>query len=159
MLQVQRATLGVRQRYESGGEIDVTGRFDVAKNSGKFTFKSLDLNEAALRPFLIPQLGEKRLVKASIDASGSIVYDPEGESSLKGDFKLANVIVDDPAKVFPKEPLSAQLQVDAGFRQARLDLRQMLLTLTPTTRAKNVLDLKGRLDFGKTNPAPSELSL
>ncbi|MEO8426639.1 MAG: AsmA family protein [Verrucomicrobiota bacterium] len=158
-LQVQRATLGVRQGYESGGEIDVTGKLDVAKKSGKFTFKSLDLNAAALRPFLAPQLGEKKLVKASVDASGSVAYDPEGESSLKGDFKLANVVVDDPAKVFPKEPLSAQLQIDAGFRQMRLELRQMLLTLTPTTRAKNVLDLKGSLDFAKTNPAPSELSL
>ena len=68
-------------------------------------------------------------------------------------------IVDDPAKFFPKEPLSAQLQVDAGFRQARLDLRQMLLTLTPTTRAKNVLDLKGWVDFAKTNTARSELTL
>ena len=34
------------------------------------TFKTLDLNQAALRPFLAPQLGGKRLVKASIDASG-----------------------------------------------------------------------------------------
>jgi hypothetical protein len=35
----------------------------------------------------------------------------------------------------------------------------MLLTLTPTTRAKNALDLKGSLDFAKTNTARSELTL
>jgi hypothetical protein len=40
-----------------------------------------------------------------------------------------------------------------------LNLRQVLLTLSPTDRAKNQLQLSGKIDLAKTNAAPGQLTL
>ncbi|MBI3415148.1 MAG: AsmA family protein [Verrucomicrobia bacterium] len=158
-LQLQKFIATIHQGVDGGGSLDLAGKLDTLKNSGQFTFKAVDLNQVALRPFLLSALGEKKLVSASFNGEGTLNYDAKAESTVKGDFKLANLRVDQPARRLTGEPLSAQLQLDAGLKQSALELRRLATTLTPTPRAKNILEMKGRFDFAPTNPAPSQLTV
>lgn len=59
----------------------------------------------------------------------------------------------------PTTPLSVEIRVDGGMQKDVLDLRELLVQLTPTARAKNALQMTAKLDLAKTNAGPSTLSL
>jgi hypothetical protein len=59
----------------------------------------------------------------------------------------------------PKAPQSLALRVDGTMQKELLNLREVLLTLAPTDRAKNQLQLSGKIDLAKTNAAPGQLTL
>jgi hypothetical protein len=71
--------------------------------------------------------------------------------------KIDNWIVQDKAGTLPKTPLSVALKVDGGMKQQALDLRQLLVQLTPTDRAKNAVEMQAKLDMSKA--APSTVSI
>src|SRR5204862_2887700 len=72
---------------------------------------------------------------------------------------VTNLVLEDPEHKLPKTPQSVGLRVDGAMQKELLNLRQVLLTLAPTDRAKNQLQLAGKIDLAKTNAAPSQLSL
>jgi len=157
--QIRRAAVTLKEGFDSGGSFDVTGKYDLGKNSGAFTFNVVDLNQNTFRLFLGPALAPNKLVSVSLNAKGTANYDAEGESSVQAELKLANLVVEDPQSKLPKTPLEAGVKLDGSMRQQLINLKQLLLTLTPTDRAKNELLLSGKLDFAKTNAAPAELTL
>jgi len=157
--QLRRVALAVRQGPESGGSFDLAGKYDLAKQSGQFSFTAVDFNQNALRPFLAPALAPNKLVSLSLNGKGSANYDPQGESSVKAGLTLTNLVVEDPQNKFPKSSLAAGLQLDGGMKQSLVNLRQLLLTFSPTDRAKNQLQLSGKVDLAKTNAAPGQLTL
>lgn len=156
---IRRISLNFAQNYNKGGSVDLTGKYDMAKKAGQFTFKTLDLNENTFRPVLAPSLDENQLVSITLNSTGEAKLDPAGENSIKAEFKVANWVVQDKAGTLPKTPLAASISVDGSMRQQLLDLRQLLVQLTPTDRAKNDLLLSGKLDLNKTNATPSTLTL
>ncbi|MCI0534993.1 MAG: AsmA family protein, partial [Verrucomicrobiales bacterium] len=158
-LQLHRATLSVRRGFENGGSLNLTGKIDLTNRAAQLTFKAVDLNQNALQPFLAPSFGDKRLISLSLNGNGSASYDPSGDSALTGEFNLANWVVQDPQQSLPQTPLSARLQVEGALRQQILDLRQCVLTLSPTARAKNQIQLQARLDLNQTNATPSQINL
>ena len=157
--QVRRLALAVRQGAEPGGSFDVAGRFDLLKQSGEITFTAADFNQNAFRPFLTAALAPNKLVSISLNGKGSAGFAAQGDASIKADLKIANLVVQDPENKLPKSPLVAGLQLDGSMRKQLLDLRQFLITLSPTDRAKNQLQLSGRIDLAKTNAAPGQLSI
>ncbi|PYL00148.1 MAG: hypothetical protein DME19_06130, partial [Verrucomicrobia bacterium] len=157
--QIRRAALAVRQGFDSGGSFDVAGRYDLAKQSGEFSFNAVDFNQNALRPFLAPGLLPNKLVSLSLNGKGTAGYDARGESSVKAELMLTNLVVEDAQNKLPKSPLAAGLQLDGGMKESLVILRQLLLTLSPTDRAKNQLQLSGKIDLAKTNAAPGQLTL
>ena len=159
LIQVQRLNLTFRQGSDAGGNVELSGRYHLTNRSGQITFKLLDLNQNALRPVLAASLGQMKLVSASVNANGSASYDPNGESAVKADINLVNCVIDDPQQKIPRTPLSAQFKLDGSLRQQILDLRQFVVTLSPTQRAQNQFQAKGRLDINKTNATPSQISL
>jgi len=60
-------------------------------------------------------------------------------------------VVSDPKNQIPATPLEAKLAVDASVQKQVADVRQFQITLTPTQRAKNELQLKGRVDMTDAN--------
>jgi hypothetical protein len=149
MAQLRRVALAVRQGFESGGSFDVSGKYDLAKQSGEFTFSAVDFNQNALRPFVGPALAPNKLVSLSLNAKGSARYYPQADSSVKVELKLANFLVDDPQHQLPKSPLSANVQLDAAMQKDLVTLRQILLALTTADQAKNELLASGKFDLGK----------
>jgi len=149
--QLRRAALAVRQGAESGGSFDVTGKYDLAKQTGEVSFNIADLNQNAFRPLLAPALAPNKLVSVSLNGKGSAAYDARRESSVKAELKLSNFVVQDPQNKLPKSPLSADLQLDAFMQKDLVNLRQLLLTLATADRAKNELQATGKFDLGKKN--------
>ena len=159
LVEIHRAGGRFGQGVNSGGNVDLKGRYDLEKSAGQFTFQTTDLNQHTFAPILAPSLGENRLVSISFNASGEAKLDAQTESAVKADIKVANWVVQDKEGKLPTAPLSVEVKVDGGMQKEVLDLRQLLVQLTPTQRAKNALQLQAKLDLSKTNPAPSTLSL
>lgn len=159
VMNIRRGTARFAEGFESGGSVDLNGKYNLENKSGQFAFKTVGLNERTFRPVLAPSLGENQLVSIKVDASGNASLDPAGESSIKTEVKVTDWLVQDKEGKLPKTPLAASVTVDGGMKGEFLDLRNFLLKLTPTERAKNELQLIAKLDFGKTNPVPSTVSL
>ena len=151
--------VALRQGNESAGNLDIAGRLNLTNHVGQLAFKAVDLNQNALRPLLASSLGDNKLISINVNANGTASYDPKTDSTIKADFSVANWVVEDPQKKLPRAPLSAQLKIDSSLRQQILDLRQFVVTLSPTQRAQNQFQAKGRLDLNKTNATPSQISL
>ncbi len=117
------------------------------------------MNQNGLRPFLEPMLADKQLVSVAINANTSVQHDPQGASAVKADFQMTNLVVKDPKNQFPATPLEAKMQVDASLRKQVADVRQFQLTLTPTARATNQVQLSGQVDISQTNAIQGNLKL
>jgi hypothetical protein len=158
-LEIHRAAATFKQNYNSGGSLDITGKYDLEKKSGHFAFKTVDLNENIFRPILARSLGENQLVSIALNSAGDATYDPAGESAIKADIKVSNWVVKDKESKLPKSPLAVTVNVDGSMKKELIDLRQLLVQLSPTPRAGNTLTLKGNVDLSKTNAQPSTLTL
>lgn len=140
----------IAQGTASGGNFDVTGNFD-SKLGGQFTLKLADLNQNALKPFLAGALGDKQLQTVSINANASGRFQPSGDASVKADFTVDKLLVRDPKGALPETPLALQLVLDGGKTGQVVDVRQLMLALSPTPRGKNQLLVTGRADLANTN--------
>ena len=159
LLHVAKASGSVRQAANAGGTLDFTADYDLARNVGQFGLKISGLNESALRPFLDPALGGQKLVSVSIDADASAAIGAGGDSSVKGRFNLANLVVNDPEKQTNSPALSVGFQVDAARSNQIVDLRQLQISLAPTARANNEITLSGRVDLTHSNVCQGTLNL
>ena len=72
---------------------------------------------------------------------------------------MTNLVVKDPAGQFPGKPLEAKLHADASINKQVADVRQFVITLTPTARATNQVQLSGRVDMTQTNATQGNLKL
>ncbi len=158
-LTLNRTALTVNQGFNRGGTVEIKGKYSLENKGGQFNFSTVDLNQNLFGPVLAPSLGDNQLVSISLNASGEAKLDPQAESSIKADLSITNWVVQDKAGKLPKTPLAMSMKVDGGMKKEAVDLRQFLLQLSPTPRAKNALLLQAKLDLAKTNPAPSTLTL
>ncbi len=155
-LQIRKMTGALQQAGQAGGGFDVSGNYNSDKKIGVLDLKITDMNQNALRPFLAKSLGEKQLVTISVNGNTSVRLQ-ENESIFKGNIDVKNLVVRDPKKAKADEPLSAQLQLDGAKRKEIFDLKQFQVTLSPTPRAKNLLNITGQLDMSKTNAIKGKL--
>jgi len=158
-IQVRKVAGKLTQGPNAGGSFETTATIEVTNNAAQFTAKLIDFNQSGLGPVLQPLLAEKKLVSVAINATASGHYDPKGDSAIKADLQLANLVVNDPSNQFPATPLEAKMQVDASIHNQIADVRQFQLGLTPTQRGKNELQLKGQVDMSKTNAMEGNLKL
>ncbi|MBI5773514.1 MAG: AsmA family protein [Verrucomicrobia bacterium] len=147
------------QAANAGGAFDISGGVNLATTNAQFAVKLTDVNQNFLAPFAAPSLNGGQLASISINASLAAAYDPAGASSVKGGLQLTNLLVSDPKKQLPETPLSARVALDGSMRKQMLDLRQLLLALSQTPRAKNELTLSGKVDLTDTNAAKLNLKL
>ena len=148
--QLRRITGRLSQDGKPGGEFDLTGTLGQNKTADiKLTKASF--NQDGLRPFLQSALGDKQLVSLAVNASVSIQLDPQKPSVIKADCQVANLVVRDPKSQTADTPLEAKLAVDAAVKNQVADINKFLITLSPTERAKNELQITGRVDMSNTN--------
>jgi hypothetical protein len=159
VIDFQRAAISAQTGFSTGGSLDFDGKYDVAKKSGRFTFKTVNVNESALGPFLAAAIQPNRLKSVSLDLNGTATYEAAGESAIQSDLRVSKLIVDDPAGRLPKSPLGATLSVDGRLKGSVIELRKFLVGLGPTARATNEVLVTGRFDFATNNPAPSTLAV
>ncbi len=142
-----------------GGSLEMSGYYHADRNAGQITLKLADLNQNALRSFVAGALGDKTLTTVNINATTTARYDVEGESSVKADLKVSNLLVKDPAGKLPKSALGISLNIDGSMMKHVLDLRKAELTLAPTDRAKNQLQLSGKIDMANSNAISGRIKL
>lgn len=155
---VRKLTGTIAQGAASGGNFDVIGSFDT-KKGGQFTLKLADLNQNALKPFLGTALGDKQLQTVSINANASGRFEPSGDAAVKGDFTVDKLLVRDPKGALPETPLFLQVTLDGGRTKDIVDVRQLMLALSPTPRGKNQLVVTGRADLSNTNAYQANLKV
>lgn len=155
---VRKLTGTIAQGTASGGNFDVTGNFDT-KKGGQFTLKLADLNQNALKPFLAGALGDKQLQTVSINANASGKFDLAGDSTVKADVIVDKLIVRDPKGTLPETPLFLQVVLEGGMAKQIVDVKQLMLALSPTPRGKNQLVVTGRADLSNTNAYQANLKV
>ena len=157
--EIRRFAARILAADKPAGSFDVTGQYDLTNQSGQVVLKLIDLNQNALRPFLAPALGDKKLESVSIYADLNAKYSAKGDSAAKGTLLVTNLLVLDPAGTVPNTPLAAALALDASILKQILDLRQVQLSLAPTDRARNQLQLAGKVDMTRSNLYSGRLKL
>jgi hypothetical protein len=158
-VQIRKLSGDLSQGSNAGGRFDLSATYDLTNKSAQFSAKLTEFNQAGLGPFLQPALGDKKLVSIRVNGSASGHYRSDGDSGLKADLQLANLVVSDPKNLFPATPLEAKMLVDASLHKQVADVRQCQLGLTPTPRGKNEVNLTGRLDMSDTNATTGNLKL
>ena len=157
--QLRKAAGKLTQGANVGGSFDVSATYDFVKTNANLTAKLTDFNQNGLAPFLQPALGDKKLVSVAINGNANAQYDPQGASAVKADFQMTNLVVKDPKGQFPATPLEAKMQMDASLNKLVANVRQFQITLTPTARATNQVQLSGQVDFSQTNAIQGNLKL
>ena len=158
-IQLRKAAGKLTQGGKAGGSFDLAATYDRSKKSADLTAKLVDFNQNGVGPFLEPMLADKKLVSVAINANASAQYDPQGASAVKADLQVKNLVVNDPKGQFPATPLEARMQVDASLQKQVANVRQFQVTLTPTSRATNQVQLSGQVDMSQTNAIQGNLKL
>jgi len=158
-IQIKRLNGALTQNGKAGGNFDVSGSFDLARQTVQMNASLSCFNQDGLRPFLEPLLADKKLVSVAINGSASVRYAPNQSSAIKADLLVTNLVVNDPTGKFPATPLAAKLQIDTTLQKQTADIRQFQIGLTPTARAQNQVQLQGNVDFSRTNAIQGNLKL
>lgn len=159
LLTINKAGVALTEGFNKGGTIDLSGKFDTAKGAGQLSYKILGLNQFGVRPFVESAMAGKKLLSMTIDSDGALSLDPAGSSSIKSQLQVSNWVVDDPSGSIPKTPLAVGLKLDGGMEKQLITLREVLVQLAPTERAKNALSIVGKVDLATTNAAPGQLAI
>lgn len=134
---------------ELAGVASAEGRI-ISKDGGKRL--SIEIQER-VRGFAARLAGGPTTVD-EIDFRGTINHTAQGDtiqSTLKmSGIKLAGVV---------GEPLQMAMEIDAGVSNQVAELRQCLLKLTPTARAKNELSLTGTMNLANADAIKGGLKL
>ena len=158
-LDIRQCSLTLRAGNEAGGSVQVGGAYDLGSKVGQLSFAVSNLNQSVLAPIAAPFLKPNTLSSVNLNLKGAARYDPAGETSGQLTLDVGRLLVADPANKLPATPLDAQFQLEVAQRQSRFDIRQCSLALPPTARARNQVQLSGKLDLAATNAAPTQLAL
>jgi hypothetical protein len=157
-IQIHQVAGKLTENGKPGGTFDLSGTYGTNK-AAQLTAKLSDFNQDGVRAFLEPMLADKKLVSIAINGTANVQLNPQGDSAVKADFKVANLVVSDPKNQIPATPLEAKMAVDASVQKQVADIRQFQINLTPTQKGKNELQLKGRVDMSDTNAIQGNLKL
>jgi hypothetical protein len=149
-LQIRKLTGQISENGKQGGGFDVSGTYHTNQNA-QLTAKLINFNENGLRPFLEPALGDKKLATVVLNGIATVQSNPNGDSQIKAELSVTNLVVNDPQNQIPATPLEMKLAMDTSLKKQVVDIRQLAVTLTPTERAKNELNLTGHIDGTDTN--------
>lgn len=158
-IEIRKASGLVTEAQNAGGHFEVSGSLDPAQMSGHVDVKLADFNQEGLRPFLESALGDKKLVSVALNTTAAVNLGAKGDTSIKTDLQITNLVVNDPAGALPSTALEARVQVDATVTKQVAHIRQCQLALTPATDARNELNLTGSVDSSKSNAITGNLKL
>lgn len=157
-IEIRKATGTLAENRKPGGGFDLSGTYSLTNKPSQLTVTLSDFNENGLRPFIEPILDGKKLVSVAIDGTASAQLNLNGDSAVKADVRVANLVVNDPTQQIPATPLEARVLLDVAVAKQVADIHQLQMSLTPTDRAKNQFQLQGRVDTSKTNLVQGNLT-
>jgi len=158
-IDIRKANGALAQGRNPGGNFDLTGTYSLTNKASQLSITLSGANEKGLRPFLEPLLAQRKLVSIAVAGTASASREPNGDSAVKADLQITNLVVNEPAHAIASEPLEAKVKLDAGFARRAAELHQLEIGLTPTQRAKNQFQLQGRVDWSRRNAIQGNLTL
>jgi hypothetical protein len=158
-IQINKITGKLTQDGNAGGTFEIAGKYNTARESAQLTASLSGFNQNGLRPFLDPLLADKKLVSIAVNGNASVQYDPKDSSAIKASLQVTNLVVNDPQRQLPATPLEARLEIDTAVKKQSADIRQLQITLTPTKRGQNQVQLQGQVDYSQTNAVRGNLKL
>ncbi len=156
---LRRLTVNARQGAADGGSLDLSGKYHLTRHEGEFRLVLANVNQNALAPVVNPLLAPLTLTSVAVDADGTLRYVEQGRSTVSLRAGILKLRVADPQKRVPGEPMDFRLDLDAGARGSQFELTRALISLPPTARATNQVELSGRFDLSTNQPAASTLKL
>lgn len=160
-VEIQKLTGVLRVGDKPGGRIDAGGKIELtgAGPDGRIVLKVSDVNQELLRPLVTTALGDKKLVSVAINAAVTVDLEKGDNLKLVADTAVTNLVVSDPKNPALATPLQVRLQADVGMARQVMQLNQARLTLTPTDRAKNELNLTGTVNAAQPGAITGNLKL
>ncbi len=158
-IQIQKLNGTVTQSGGAEGNFAVSGALEPASQTAQLNVSLSGLNQDGLRPFLEPLLAGKQLASVAVNGNAFLQYAPNSSSAVKADFQVTNLVVHDPQGQFPATPLAARLQMDTTLQKQSADIHQFQISLTPTSRATNQIQLQGEVDFSRPGAIHGNLTL
>lgn len=161
-IQIQKLSGKLTQGANAGGSFDCTGTVNTAANNktAQLNLALMNFNQNGVGPFLQAMLGDKKLVSVAMNAKAAVQYDPAAASTVKAELQVTNLVVNDPSGQVPPTPLQVKLVADCSRSTKNvLDIRQVQLALTPTSRATNLVQLSGQVDMSDTNAIKGNIKL
>lgn len=161
LVEVTKFTTLVSAGGKDGGRLDAGGKLDLrgAAPSADLILRLVNFNEAALRPYLESAMGDKKLVSVSLHSTATVGLDATGGFATKTSLQITNLVVNDPAQPALAAPLAAEVQVDVGMAGEILEVREAQVTLTPTERVKNAVNLTGSVNLTNAEAISGNLKL
>ncbi len=147
------------QGRNPGGNFDLTGTYSLTNKPSRLAITLSGVNENGLRPFLDPFLADRKLVSIAVAGTASASREPNGDSTIKADLQITNLVVSEPTQATVSDPLDAKVKLDVSVARQIAEIRQLEIGLTPTQRAKNQFQLQGKVDMAKTNAIQGNLTL
>ncbi len=159
LIQINKFSGALTGGGNAGGTFEVAGKYNPARNSAQLAVTLAGINQNGLRPFLEPLLADKKLVSIAVNGDASVEYDPKESSVIKATLQVANLVVNDPQGRVPPTPLEAKMVVDTTVKNQAADIRQLQITLTPTKRGQNQIQLQGQVDYSRPDAVQGKLKL
>ena len=156
---LSRFTVTPQSGLEQGGFLDVSGKYDIAGKSVALDFKTVNLNENALRPFVAPFIAPNQLVSVSIDTGGNATWSAGGKSTVHSDIRISRFFAKSAKGPVTEKPLEMGFAIDGSQLGSKIDLQKLQLRLGATTNARNEILISGSIDMGTNQPAPSSLAI
>ncbi|MHB1307391.1 MAG: DUF748 domain-containing protein [Limisphaerales bacterium] len=159
VLELRHVSLTGQRGVVAGGVVDLSGRVNLTTLAGDLKLSLAGVNQHALGIFVDPMIAPLKLSSVALDGLATVQYLPVGTSKISLQTSLVKLLLDDPARRLPGEPLSFHLELDATSDGQRHELSRALLALPATSRATNVLTATASLDTSSTNQAAGTLRL
>ena len=156
---LSRCTITPQTGLDPGGFFDVSGKYNIVAKTAAFDFKTVNLNENALRPFVAPFVAPNQLVSVSIDTAGNATWASTGKSTIHSDIKISRFFARSATGPVTEKPLEMGFAIDGAKNGSKIDLQKLQLRLGATTNARNEILISGSIDMGTNQPAPSSLAI
>jgi len=158
-LQIRKATGTFTENSKAGGKLNLTGNYVLATGAADLALRLDGVNQNGLRPFLEPWFEGKKLTTVALQATAAIAVKADGATTIKADAALTNLTATVIRTGKPTQPVNVRFQLDTTVNKESAQLRQCLLTVTPTEKVKNQITITGDVSFPKTNKISGALKL
>ncbi len=156
---IRKLSVSGQSGVDSGGSIECFGQYDLATENGRLDLKLIGVNQSMLQPFVAPSLAPNRLVSLNLDLDAKASVTKGGKASASGRGSLSKVIVSHPDGRIPEVPFGLALDFDGSTDGTLTELRRANVSLGPTDRATNRIEMTALIDLGTNSPQPSRVTV
>lgn len=142
-LEIRKLITSLRQATAEGGTIQVTGKMNPKTSVGSFEVKMNGVNEAGVRPFIQPSLGERRLRSILINGNVTAKINSTNSYAINGDLNVERVIIIEPNQADTPDPIAAKLKLDVALDGSAVQLRTVTADVNYGGKPAGQFDVAG----------------